>query len=86
VDCAYGVGLPPPELRIGWQCERWSCLPEAGAYLDQDCAFMYRMTGAMNVYGVLMRWQGANTRTIHSLSDSDRKILRHLKDMGLMFN
>ena len=35
VDCAYSDAKPPPELKIGWQCQRWRCLPDTGAYFDQ---------------------------------------------------
>jgi len=86
VDCAYSDAKPPPELKIGWQCQRWRCLPDTGAYFDQDYQLMIRMTALMNIYNVLQRWQGLGGKAIHSLTENERKILRSLKDMGVMFN
>lgn len=82
---AYGQGDPPPELRIAWSCKRWNCLPEAGAYFDQDHALMYRMTTFTNVYNLMARWQALSGKDIHTLSENDRKTLRWLKDIGVLF-
>jgi len=85
VDCANGEGPPPPELTIGWQCERFNCLPETGAYMDQDYKTMMLMTACMNTHSVVKRWKGLSGKQIHSLTDGERKILRYLKDLGVMF-
>lgn len=86
VECAYGEGTPPPELKIGWQCERWHCLPEQGAYLDQDYKLMYSITALSNIYNTVQRWRNSSGKSIHSLTDGERRILRMLKDMGVIFN
>lgn len=75
----------PPELRLGWECEKWHALPEAGAYLDQDYALMTRIAVLMNVYGVVSHYRNLRGETIHSLTDSQRRLLRQLKDMGVLF-
>ena len=86
MESAYGVGKPPPELKLAWQCERWGALPDKGAYLDQDYVLMSRMTALSNINNTLQRWKNAEGRSVHSLSDGDRRILKWLKDEGLMFN
>jgi hypothetical protein len=85
VDCANGDGPPPPELSLGWQCERFNCLPDVGAYKDQDYQTMVFMTAFMNVHSVVKRWKTLRGKQVHSLTDSERKILRYLKDLGVMF-
>jgi ABC-type phosphate/phosphonate transport system ATPase subunit len=86
VDAVDGSASPPPELRLAWACEKWSCLPDAGAYLDQDYQLMNRMTVFSNVYNVYSRYRSMQGAQIHSLSDGERKILRFLKDAGVLFN
>jgi len=86
VDYVDGDGRPPPELSLGWQCERFYCLPDSGAYFDQDYVLITRMTASMNVYNVIQRWRNLSGKQIHSLTESERRILRSLKDMGVMFN
>lgn len=86
MDCANGDGPPPSELSLGWQCERFHCLPDAGAYRDQDYQTMMYMTAFMNVHSVIKRWKSLSGKQIHSLTDGERKVLRYLKDLGLMFN
>jgi hypothetical protein len=85
VDYAYGEGNPPPELKLSWQCERYHCLPDAGAYLDQDYCLMVRMTAFSNISSVINKWKNVKGKDIHTLTDSDRRVLRALKDMGVMF-
>lgn len=85
VDYAYGEDSPPPELKLSWQCERYHCLPDTGAYLDQDYQLMVRMTALSNINSVISKWKNLQGKDIHSLTDSDRRVLRALKDMGVMF-
>lgn len=80
-----GESPAPPELRLQWECERYSCLPEAGAYFDQDYARMIRMSVLTNVYNAYARYRNSHGAQIHNLSESDRRILRHLKDLGIIF-
>lgn len=77
---------PPAELRLAWQCERWHCLPEQGALLDQDYKLMRTMSGLSNIYDVVGRWQNAKGTRIHNLTEHDRKLLRYLLDAGIPFN
>lgn len=86
VDCVYEGSPPPVELRINWQCQRYHCLPDTGAYFDQDYILMSRMASLSNIYNVLQRWQGLDGKQIHSLTDNERKTLKSLKDMGVIFN
>ena len=85
VDCIYDGAPSPAELRLSWQCERFHCLPDSGAYLDQDYELITRMTALSNIYSVVHKWLNLEGKQVHSLSDSERKILRSLKDMGVMF-
>lgn len=85
VDCIYSDAPPPAELRLAWQCQRWNCLPEVGAYLDQDYYLMTCMTGLANIHSTVSRWTTLQGKRIHTLTDSERKILRTLKDLGVMF-
>ena len=85
MDAAYSVGEPPPELTLAWNCSRWNCLPDAGAYLDQDYLRMRRMNAVSNIYDVLQRWQNMSGKQIHQLSENERKLLGWLKDLGILF-
>lgn len=77
---------PPPALQIAWNCQKWNCLPDSGGYLEQDYALMKNMTISLNIYNALSRLRNAKGAQIHSLTESDRKILRVLVDLGLLFN
>ncbi len=86
MDSAYGEDTPPPELILGWQCKRWHCLPDIGAYFDQDYSLMHRITVLMNIHDALQRWQTCTGKAIHTLTDNERRIIRWLKDIGMVFN
>jgi len=75
----------PPELRLAWECERYRCLPESGGYMDQDYGLLTRMTVLANVYGAYAHYRNSIGAQIHSLSEAERRILRNLKDSGLIF-
>lgn len=77
---------PPPELNLAWQCEHWKALPDAGGLFDQDQRLMRRMTGTLNIYRAIEHLRNAQGEQIHSLSESERKILGSLVKMGLLFN
>jgi len=71
---------------MAWQCERWHCLPDTGALLDQDAQTMFRMAAFMNTYDALTHLRNSTGEQIHSLTTQERGILRILLDMGLIFN
>ena len=75
----------PPELVLSWQCQKWHCLPEAGAYMDQDHGLMTRMSALTNIYNAYYHYRNSPGKEIHSLSISERRILRVLKDAGIIF-
>ena len=75
---------PPPELEIAWQCEHWHTLPEAGGYLDQDYGLMYKMTVFGNVYHTVGRLRTLTGANIHSLTDTERRLIKYLLDEGMM--
>lgn len=85
VDAVDGNAPAPPELQLAWNCERWKCLPEAGAYLEQEHSLMMRMNVLNNIYGAYSHYRNAHGAQIHSLSESERRILRALKDDGFIF-
>jgi hypothetical protein len=73
-------------LELAWQCERWHCLPDAGALYQQDAQIMYRMAVCANIYDTLTHLRNATGEQIHNLTDAERRTLRSLIDMGLIFN
>lgn len=77
---------PPKELLMAWECDRWRCLPETGGYYEQDYGLMRRMTALSNVYRALSKLRNASGKQIHNLTESERRILKLLVDMGLLFN
>ena len=84
VESVDGDGTPPPDLLLYWQCERYHTLPDSGGMYAQDYGLMQRMTGLANVYHALTRLRNSRGEQIHSLTDSERRILRMLKDNGLI--
>lgn len=85
MEAADGDAPAPPELRLAWECERFHCLPDSGGYMDQDYKLMLLMATLSNVYSVYSRFRNAQGTQIHQLGNSERRILRWLKDMGLIF-
>ena len=76
----------PPDLQLHNLCEGYSALPDEGGMLDQDAGLVTRMTVLSNIHHAVKRWQNAQGKAVHNLTDSERRILRYLKDEGLMFN
>lgn len=74
------------ELQVALDCRRWDTLPDAGGYLDQDYQLISRMGALMNVYNVLTHMRSLRGNQIHSLTDGERRVLRVLKDLGLIFH
>lgn len=85
MEAVDGDTSPPPELIIAWDCERYHCLPNAGAYLDQDAALITRMKVLTNIHHAYSSYRNSQGAQIHNLSDSTRRVLRYLKDEGLIF-
>ena len=79
-------GQPPPELTLALMCQKWNTLPDAGGMYEQDARMMKTMSGVLSVYNTMQRWRTLTGKQIHQLSDGERRILRTLKDMGLIFN
>ena len=75
----------PPELQLSWNCEKYSCLPAAGGYLDQDYSLMLHMAVLSNCYNAYNQYLNAQGAQIHGLSENTRRILRYLKDAGILF-
>lgn len=76
----------PPELDMAFMVEKYHALPDAGGLYEQDARLMRRMSGVMNIYKALSRWRTLTGKQVHQLTEGERKILRLLKDMGLLFN
>lgn len=74
---------PPLPLEIGWQCERWHCLPDAGGLLDQDAQLMREIAACMNVYGTITRVRSLRGKQIHQLTERERRLIKYLRDEGL---
>lgn len=86
VDLAYGEDIPPPdELHILWLCNRFpGSLPETGAIFDQDSVLINRMNVLGNVYSAVSHAANAVGEQIHTLNNGERRIIKWLRDEGLM--
>jgi hypothetical protein len=71
---------------MSWNCERWKTLPDAGGLYDQDYQLMHRMNALTNVYNAVQRIKSLKGTQIHTLTDSERMILRYLMDNRILFN
>jgi hypothetical protein len=83
VDCAEGRTPPPAELRLAWMCGDHS-LPASGGVLDQEYQVMHRMRSLDNIYNVVHRLRNLKGEEIHSLTDTERRIIRSLRDMKVL--
>lgn len=81
-----GDGDQPPELTLALMCQKWNTLPDAGGLYDQDARIMKQMSGVLTIHGVLHRWRTLTGKQIHQLTEGERRVLRMLKDMRLLFN
>ena len=86
VGAVDGDTPAPPELHLGWECQKWHCLPDAGGYLEQDYGLMVRISALSNIYAAYSAYRNAQGTQIHQLTEGARRILRQLKDMGVIFN
>lgn len=78
--------IMPPELLLALLCEQYQTLPDVGAMLDQDYRRIFLMNNLLSIYRAVRKWHTAGGQNIHSLTDQDRRILKQLMDMGIMFN
>lgn len=86
MDSLENEGDPPPELELALMCQKWNTLPDSGGLYEQDARLIKRMSGVLAIQSVLIRWRTLQGKNIHQLTDGERKILRMLRDMGLLFN
>ena len=75
---------PPPVLRLSWMSRKYSALPEAGGVLDQEYAMLHKMDIVSNVHDALSRLRGFKGDAIHGMSAGDRRLIKSLRDMGLV--
>jgi hypothetical protein len=47
---------------------------------------MHHMAACLNIYNAVTHLRNARGEQIHGLTDGERRILRLLVDMGLLFN
>ena len=84
VDTWAGDAKPPKELRLSWLVTKYGTLPESGGLLDQEYALIHQMDVASNVHSTLQRLSSLKGHNIHKLTNSERRVLRMLKDMDLI--
>jgi len=53
---------------------------------SQDAYLMQRMNILSNIYDALNKLRNSKGAQIHNLTEGERKTLRHLVDLGLLFN
>jgi len=88
VACARHGEPPPPELTLAWDCERWKTLPDAGGLYDQEYALMQKMDKYQSIYRTVAKlstFRGKNNEGIHSLTDSERRLIKSLMDSGVYY-
>jgi hypothetical protein len=82
VDAARGAP-PPADLQLAWQCKRWNALPDAGGINDQYYATLRSMAILSNIYETIEYMRRLKGNQIHSLTDSQRKLIRWVMDQGI---
>lgn len=65
------VILPPPELELGWQVDRFHALPDAGGLLDQPFGLMEKLRVATDIY------KGYNAYINRPMGDDAKWIREH---------
>jgi hypothetical protein len=76
VECANGDGSPPPELLFYW----WY----GAGTPDEEYSQVYRAQAAGNIYGTVKRYRGLKGKEIHNMTDSERRMIKSLRDTGLL--
>jgi hypothetical protein len=61
-------------------------MPDAGALLDQDYQQIRQMEVCANVYDAVSRLRNSRGAQIHSLTESERKILGWLVKERMLFS
>ncbi len=59
-------------------------MPEQGGLYDQDYLTMHRMGALDNIYSTVVRVRNLTGHQIHSLTTSERRMIRYLRDLGVM--
>ncbi len=75
---------PPAPLVLAWLCGP-NHLPDSGGLHDQDYNTIAMMTVARNVHNAMSRLRNAQGAQIHQLTNEERKIIRKVLDMGLLY-
>ena len=75
---------PPPVLRLSWMSKKYGALPEAGGVMDQEYAMLHRMDIVSNIHDAISRLRGFKGDAIHGMSTGDRRLIKSLRDMGLV--
>ena len=79
VDVARFGGEAPAELKLSW----WAAPPALNDLLNMDYKLFVRTRAAENIYNTVKKFRAATDASIHSLTDSERRILRMLTDSGI---
>jgi len=75
--CARDKAPAPYELRMAWQAERWSALPDAGGLLDQQAGLISRMAAVANVYNAFEAIQSG--KSIVQIANTQPQILKTVR-------
>jgi hypothetical protein len=64
--------------------EKYGALPKAGGILDQGWQLMNKMNVHSNIYNTVTRLRGMKGAEIHKLSDTERRLIKYLRDERLL--
>ena len=78
VEYAKWGGYAPAELKLAW----WSSAPRLEELLNMDYSLFVRMRAADNIHRTVTKFRAFTDQRIHTLSDSERRLLRSLIDDG----
>lgn len=66
-------------------CRQFNCLPESGGYLDQDARLMERTVVFEQVYLLVKKWRGLQTKDYGALTPMEQQLYLQLHKAKVEF-
>lgn len=76
--------MPPAELLMAFDCERYSCLPAAGGVLDQPAGLLRKMTRFMNVYLAFTAYAKADKTKMAAWKKNNSEMWQIVKEVNAL--